>query len=258
MGMQVTVAEVGADGIGSCGVLSSTGNSYSEEFIRSCDRDIKNAVYMLENGQFESAYLILEPLAKLGVAEAQYQLAEILYLGKGVPANEAAAVYWYRKAAEQEHVDAQITLGPDTIFRDKSIRSVDEAKKWILAAADQGNPWAQYAVATYFMRGRHGFDALPTEGIMWLERSAINNLPMAQYELGVIHLEGSHGIEPNMQYAIDWIKQAAENQFPPACDYLSDVYNLGLHGLPANKEKSNYWSQRANEARLLIKNDGAQ
>lgn len=54
-------------------------------------------------------------MAAKGDADAQYNLGLIYEKGKGVPENDAVAVSWYRKAAEQGHVEAQknlLRLGP--------------------------------------------------------------------------------------------------------------------------------------------------
>ena len=50
-------------------------------------------------------------LADLGDAASQYNLALALQHGIGVPKDDAQAVFWYRKAAEQGDVDAQRQLG---------------------------------------------------------------------------------------------------------------------------------------------------
>ena len=49
--------------------------------------------------------------AEQGHVVAQYNLGERYYDGKGVPKDEEQAAAWYRKAAEQGHARAQNNLG---------------------------------------------------------------------------------------------------------------------------------------------------
>ena len=50
-------------------------------------------------------------LAELGMGAAQYDLALMYDNGEGVPENDAEAVKWYRKAADQGIAYAQYNLG---------------------------------------------------------------------------------------------------------------------------------------------------
>ncbi len=54
---------------------------------------------------------ILRAKAESGNADAQNDLGWMLDTGDGVPEDDAEAVKWYRKAAEQNHAVAQCNLG---------------------------------------------------------------------------------------------------------------------------------------------------
>jgi len=54
---------------------------------------------------------LLEPLAKDGNSEAQYQLASLLRSGKGVPRDYEQAIKWLNRTAAQDNLNAQYTLG---------------------------------------------------------------------------------------------------------------------------------------------------
>ena len=53
----------------------------------------------------------LHDRAFAGEAQAQYAIGLRYASGRGVPQDDAEAVTWYRKAAEQGHADAQNNLG---------------------------------------------------------------------------------------------------------------------------------------------------
>ena len=60
-----------------------------------------------ERGDYDKAFKLSRPLAEQGDAEAQYMLADMYDEGHGVPQDDAEAIKWYLKAAEQGHADAQ-------------------------------------------------------------------------------------------------------------------------------------------------------
>ena len=62
-------------------------------------------------GDYATAIREWRPLAKQGVADAQYNLGVMYGEGLGVPQDYAKAVGWWRKAAEQGHATAQYNLG---------------------------------------------------------------------------------------------------------------------------------------------------
>ena len=51
----------------------------------------------------------MKALAEQGIAAAQFNLGVMYDNGEGVPENDAEAVKWYRKAADQGDADAQTT-----------------------------------------------------------------------------------------------------------------------------------------------------
>jgi TPR repeat protein len=58
--------------------------------------------------------------------------------GQGIPKDDAEAIKWYRKAADQGYAEAQTYLG--TMYQDgQGVPKDDvEAVKWYRKAADQG------------------------------------------------------------------------------------------------------------------------
>ncbi len=64
-----------------------------------------------QRGDYATAIREWRPLAKQGVADAQYNLGVMYGEGLGVPQDYAKAVGWWRKAADQGHATAQYNLG---------------------------------------------------------------------------------------------------------------------------------------------------
>jgi len=90
-------------------------------------------------GDYEAAYEEWLPLAKLGDAEAQYNIGVMYDEGAGRPQDLASAADWYRKAAEQGFMDAQTNLGMMYYHGQGVARDLDSATKWLRLAADQGD-----------------------------------------------------------------------------------------------------------------------
>jgi tetratricopeptide (TPR) repeat protein len=95
-------------------------------------------------GDFQAAFLLLEPLARQGNAKAQFELGHMYHTGKGgVPQDYTKALEWFRKAADQGNADAQVNLGSMYYLGQVVPQDYVEAMKWYRKAADQGNAHAQ-------------------------------------------------------------------------------------------------------------------
>ena len=83
--------------------------------------------------------------ADKGDAEARYELGRAFFSGAlGVAKDEAEAVKWFRKAAEQNLADAQYILGVCYDSGEGVAKDEIEAYKWWLLAAGHGNDDAKY------------------------------------------------------------------------------------------------------------------
>ena len=73
--------------------------------------------------------------------------------GEGVPQDEAEAVRWVRRAAEQGNADVQYNLG--TIYgAGRGVPQDDaEAARWLRLAAEQGDALAQFDLGVMYVTG---------------------------------------------------------------------------------------------------------
>ena len=73
--------------------------------------------------------------------------------GEGVPEDDAAAIRWYRLAAEQGNAGAQLNLGL-MYTRGEGVPQDDaEAVRWYRLAAEQGQVIAQFNLGVNYDRG---------------------------------------------------------------------------------------------------------
>ena len=91
--------------------------------------------------------------------------------GRGVPQDDAEAVAWYRRAAEQGNARAQYNLGG--MYREgRGVPQDDaEAVAWYRRAAEQGHARAQYNLGGMYREGR-GVPQDDVEAHMWLTIAA--------------------------------------------------------------------------------------
>jgi ankyrin repeat protein len=79
----------------------------------------------------------LAPLARQGIAEAEYRLAGLYRAGRGVKRDPEKALDLYRRAAGSGLADAQYALALLLMKRPEA-EAQAEARHWLQAAADQG------------------------------------------------------------------------------------------------------------------------
>lgn len=127
---------------------------------------------------YEGAVRIWRPLADRGDADAQFNLAQAYFLGRGLPQNMTLAEQWYARAARGGHEEAQANYGL-LLFQNGRQR---EALPWIERAANRGDPRAQYVLGTALFNG----DLVPQDmprAYALMTRAAAQNLPPAVTQL---------------------------------------------------------------------------
>jgi cell division septation protein DedD len=127
---------------------------------------------------YEAAVRIWRPLADRGDADAQFNLAQAYFLGRGLPQNMTLAEQWYARAARGGHEEAQANYGL-LLFQNGRQR---EAMPWIERAANRGDPRAQYVLGTALFNG----DMIPQDlprAYALMTRAAAQNLPPAVTQL---------------------------------------------------------------------------
>ena len=152
---------------------------------------------------------------------SQEQLSPAELFQKGVTCyregDYVGTIKWYRKAAEQGDIDAQLVLG--RCYWEGSLVSQDyvESAKWYRKAAEQGDVRAQWITGYNYERGR-GVSQGYVESARWYRKAAEQGDADAQRALG-IYYETGKGISKNIGEAVKWYRKAAEQG-----DALASVY----------------------------------
>ncbi|GMN13706.1 SPOR domain-containing protein [Altererythrobacter sp. MTPC7] len=111
--------------------------------------DVKTGVDAWSRGDYDTAVAEWRGPAAKGDPDAQFNLAQAYRLGRGVEANEKQAEVFYAKAADKGHLKAADNLGL-LMFQDGRRQ---EAMPYVSAAADRGDPRAQYLLGIAHFNG---------------------------------------------------------------------------------------------------------
>lgn len=149
--------------------------------------DLEKAIEYLEAGAAKGDSKCLLLLATVYSEESEN--------GKFQPEK---AVAYCKQSAELGEENALVLLGTFYLEGSFVARSMEEARKCFLPAAEAGNPEAQYQMATNICTATE-------ECIFWLEKAAAQRHPTALYELGMKRLQ-----EGNLDEAVRMLYYSSE------------------------------------------------
>jgi TPR repeat protein len=141
----------------------------------------------------------------------------------GLEQDEAEAVRWYRKAAEQGNADAEMWLGAMYVDgRAGLAQDYAEAVKWYRRAAEQGNANAEMWLGVMYDAGLSGLAQDHAEAVKWYRRAAEQGNANAQATLG-FRYERGQGVPLDYVLADMWLSLAAAKGYQCAdkCDALA-------------------------------------
>jgi cell division septation protein DedD len=141
-------------------------------------QSVKAGIEAWQRSDYSAAVAIWRPLAEKGDADAAFNLGQAYRLGRGVPTNLSIAKSWFERAAHQNHVDAQTTLGL-LLFQNAEQA---EGLKWLKAAAEQGEARALLVYGTALFNG-DGVTQDQVLGYAYVSRAAAQGLGPAKETL---------------------------------------------------------------------------
>lgn len=162
-----------------------------------------------------AAFNRLLPAARTGDAQSQFLVGQMLEHGAAPGSRDPRqAVRWYRKAAAQDHGDAQYALSRAYAAGAGVPRNRAEALAWLeRAAANDSVP----ALLDLAARHRSGQGVARDEGqaAALIRRAALMGSAEAQYQYAE-SLDTGTGTARDPRAAWDWYRRAAENGHPAA------------------------------------------
>ena len=155
-----------------------------------------------------SAFARLLALANDGHMIAQSKVGFYYTMGKGVEMDEAKAVEWYRKAADQGCSRAQNNLG--LCYENGKGAEMDNVKavEYYGKAAEEGHSRAQNNLGLCYENGK-GVEMDEAKAVEWYRKAAAQGHSGAQNNLGLCY-ENGKGVEMNKAKAVEWYRKAAD------------------------------------------------
>ena len=185
--------------------------------------------------------------AEQGEAEAQNRLGLMYRSGKGVAKDEAEAAKWYRKAAEQGLVGAQINLGWTYAKGRGVVKDDAEAAKWFRRAAEQGDAAIQNWLGRMYEEG-NGVAKNEVEAVRWYRMAAEQGDVNAQFNMGRMCVNG-RGVEKDDREAVKWFRKVAEKGDAGGQNWLGAMYKNGW-GVAKDESEAVKWYRKAAEQGL--------
>ncbi len=165
------------------------------------------------NGLYQKAATSLPEIKGKAKGQAEYYLAKMLLRGYGVKKDFNAAIEKMTSAAELKYVPAEMFLGQYYLQKKHDL---PEAIKWFKKAANANNSKAQLFVGMAYLNG-YGVKKNTDIARKYIIGAAKNGFPMAQYELAHMFLNSKHKSDRKMGKI--WLKKAA-NKGNADAEYL--------------------------------------
>lgn len=173
----------------------------------------------------EEAYRWYEKAAEMGDASAQYLFGdEIMRYGYHSTNGDKKAIELFKKSAEQGNRDAQRELGEVFYYGKGVAKDYNEALKWYKMAATQGDTIAIHNVGYIYYQGFHNKEGKSDfqEAMRWFAK--INDYPSTQCVIGHMYYYGGDGFKKSVDSAQVWYQKAANQGVAIAQKHLGDIY----------------------------------
>ena len=195
------------------------------------------------------------PLAEEGDVDAQTALARKYWLRKLTGEDKTKkpdnliAFKWYKRAAEQGHVEAHLAIANMYQNGIGIPKDQQEVLKWYRLAAEQGKQGdseTQYILGDAYRNG----DVVPLDdvkAVKWFQLAAEQGHPHAQYSLGAAYANGD-GVPEDSVEAYKWFSLAIVNGFEPA-SYNRDrvAKQMSLSQIQEAKRLTREWKPSSNQ-----------
>jgi hypothetical protein len=221
------------------------------------DDEISDVMQQLKSGTAPKKVLTevaaqeVEQLVKEKSTEELAELATAHYNGeRGVELDKAKASALWKAAAEMGDTNAQysyaMSLKSGEGTADGNPRPVAAARE-LIALAERGHPWAQFALADMLIKGE-GVKVNEEEALVLFKISAQNGVAPALFNIGNMYSEGKGtGVAPNETTACEWYAKASDAGDPMAMFTLGTRYCQGK-GVEMDWEKGFEYSLKAAQA----------
>jgi uncharacterized protein len=157
--------------------------------------------------------------AEAGDAKAEYALGLDYARGSGVQADDAQALKWFLKSAQQHYAAGEYALS-ELYMTGRGVAENDaKALEWMKLAAEHGDPRAQYNLAALYLAGR-GVTKDESVAFTWMDKAARQGFTDGEFGLGSMYHNGT-GVQRNDAEAMRWYRSSARHGSDDAANNLA-------------------------------------
>ena len=209
---------------------------------------------LVAEGKRETGLAAYANLAKSGDPIILYEYARALEDGPNVAAaDRQAALALYRKAADQNLIDAQLRLANllylgEGVPRDlvEAVKYYDKARALIEPRAEAGDPQAQEWMGDLYREGR-GVEQNGDFAVYWYTQSAQAGRVASYVKLARMFERGEAGVAVNPEEALRYYELAGQNDDAQSLFTIAKRYADG-DGVTADKVRAAELFERAAKA----------
>lgn len=187
---------------------------------------------------YESLFKLLSPIAEAGDMNAQYELSNLYYNGKGVGKDLSKSADWAEKSANKGHPGAQYMMGGFSLLGQVLPRNPEKAARWFRLAADQGHREAQFSLGMCYLTADASQEDQDT-GLHWLEKASGAGSSSAKIALS------QHYVRQDPALAFNHLASAANTGSPVAILMLGDYYHNGIGVTKDDTKALQMWKKAA-------------
>jgi len=159
--------------------------------------------------------------ARLGIAEAQYEVGLMYANGVGVTQSIGQAIHWVQLSAQRGFANAQYLLGTRYETGTGVAQSIQLAMLWFGRAAEQSHTKAMFRLGKLHARGHAG------QAVELYRQAAEAGLAEAQHALALGYANGT-GVAKDAGWALHWHRAAAEQGFASSQFALGELFSQGV------------------------------
>jgi hypothetical protein len=181
--------------------------------------------------------------ATSGDAEAQTMVCIAYRLGRFVPQDDAQALSWCEKAAEQNNLLAEQDVGLQYAAGIGVKADAARGIEWLKKAAAQGSSLAVANLGTIYANGA-GVPQDYAEAMEWYRMGADRGDPCSETDIGIMYLNGE-GVKSDPAEALRLFRKSADKGCAYADFPLGMIYQQGLGVTQDTKESLNWFTKGA-------------
>lgn len=148
-----------------------------------------------------------------------------------------------RAAAESGEPFAQYLWGTVLLRGISVAKQAEEGGVWLQKAAEKGEPWALHNLG-YMAEHGDGANPNPEEALRWYRRGAEAGNPFSMVSLATLRLNEDSPVRDPAE-GVQWLVRAAERDLPTAVSWYAALQLYGLPGVAPDPVRARPWLEKA-------------